>query len=105
MKMSREAAICGGLRENVARVLPKDCDAVLNRSAWTPQPIFDFLRRLGVTRTEMYKVFNMGIGYTIIVRPKDVDATLKALKAVRQPGTVIGYVGATKKKPSVGLVG
>jgi len=88
----------GGLRENIARVLPKDCDAVLKRSAWKPQPIFDFLRRLGVTRAEMYKVFNMGIGYVMIIRPRFVSGVLAALERAGESPIQLGIVtrGAQK---------
>ncbi len=70
----------GGLTENVARALPVNCDAVLRSSAWRPPPIFDFLRRLGTSRAEMFKVFNMGVGYVFFVRPRYVAGVLRALR-------------------------
>ena len=58
----------GGLVGNVPRVLPQDCDAVLRKSAWPVPKVFSFLQSRGpVEEDEMYRVFNMGIGYVLIV--------------------------------------
>lgn len=59
----------GGLPGNLPRVLPKNCDVVVERGSWPAPPIFKYLQSLGVKRDEMYRVFNMGIGYCVIVRP------------------------------------
>jgi len=76
----------GGLTENIARAIPANCDVVLSRSAWKPPPIFEFLRRLGTTKAEMYKVFNMGIGYIFIVRPFYAENVMNVLsRAGEQP--------------------
>jgi phosphoribosylformylglycinamidine cyclo-ligase len=96
----------GGVVDNIPRILPQGTEVVIDRSTWTVPPVFAFIGEKGdVDRDEMYRVFNMGIGYTIIVRPNDVEATLKALKTARQPGTIIGHVVATKAKSRVRLVG
>jgi phosphoribosylformylglycinamidine cyclo-ligase len=95
----------GGLVDNIPRILPAGTEVVIDRGTWKVPPVFEFIGTEGkVDRDEMYRVFNMGIGYTIIVRPKDVEATLKALKAARQPGIIIGHVDATKAKPRVRLL-
>ncbi len=58
----------GGLVGNIPRVLPKDCNAAINKSAWPRHKIFEFLQAKGpVEEEEMYRVFNMGIGYVLIV--------------------------------------
>ena len=58
----------GGLVGNVPRVLPAGCDAVINKGSWEKPAIFDFLQKLGpVEESEMYRVFNMGIGFVMIV--------------------------------------
>jgi phosphoribosylformylglycinamidine cyclo-ligase len=58
----------GGLVGNIPRVLPKDCDAVIQTSTWPRHKIFDFLQNKGpVEDQEMYRVFNMGIGFVLIV--------------------------------------
>ncbi len=57
-----------GLPGNVARVLPKNCDAVINKSSWPVPKIFTFLADRGpVEEDEMFRVFNMGIGFVLIV--------------------------------------
>ena len=64
----------GGLVDNLPRVLPKDCDAVIETDAWRKPPIFQILEQAGnVARSEMYQVFNMGIGMAVILSKKDVD--------------------------------
>jgi phosphoribosylformylglycinamidine cyclo-ligase len=82
----------GGLRENIARVLPRDCDAALRLAAWRPPPVFDFLRRLGTRRSEMFRVFNMGVGYVLFVRPRYVSGVLEALQQVGERPFEIGRV-------------
>ncbi len=82
----------GGLRENIARAIPANCDAVLRKSSWQPQPIFDFLRRLGTTRAEMLKVFNMGVGFVFIVRPFFADGVMRALKRAGEQPIRLGRI-------------
>ncbi|MHC4487886.1 MAG: phosphoribosylformylglycinamidine cyclo-ligase [Planctomycetota bacterium] len=58
----------GGLVGNIPRVLPKDCDATIKKSSWPKQKIFTFLQNAGpVEEEEMFSVFNMGIGFVLIV--------------------------------------
>lgn len=82
----------GGLRENIARILPKNCDAVLDRSTWQPAPIFAFLQQLGVTRTEMVKVFNMGIGYVLVVKRANAKGVCKALAEAGEQPVLAGNI-------------
>ena len=71
----------GGFIENIPRILPKTCEAVIDTSSWTPPPIFGMLQKGGnVAREEMYRVFNMGIGMVAICRPKNADVVAKALE-------------------------
>ncbi|MBA3833419.1 MAG: phosphoribosylformylglycinamidine cyclo-ligase [Chthoniobacterales bacterium] len=72
----------GGLLDNLPRVLPDDCDAVIETTSWTVPPIFRLLQERGrVERTEMYQIFNMGIGMAAIVAPNDAAALAKQLRA------------------------
>jgi phosphoribosylformylglycinamidine cyclo-ligase len=58
----------GGLVGNIPRVLPKDCNAVIKKESWPKHKIFTFLQKAGpVEEAEMYRVFNMGIGFVLIV--------------------------------------
>ena len=66
------AAACAG---NIPRVLPQDCNAVLKKSSWPRPKIFNFLQKTGpVEEDEMFRVFNMGIGYVVIVAADFADA-------------------------------
>jgi phosphoribosylformylglycinamidine cyclo-ligase len=72
----------GGLIDNIPRVLPRDCDAVIETRSWRVPPIFDLLQRKGkVDRAEMYQVFNMGIGMVAIVSARDARNGARLLKA------------------------
>lgn len=82
----------GGLKENIARVLPANCDAQLKRSAWRPPPIFEYLRRHGVSRSEMFKVFNMGIGFVFFVRPHFASRVAAILRGAGEQPCVLGRV-------------
>ncbi|RME37444.1 MAG: phosphoribosylformylglycinamidine cyclo-ligase, partial [Planctomycetota bacterium] len=82
----------GGIRENLARVLPPRCDAVVNRNAWNPPPVFDWLRAQGLDRREMYRVFNMGVGFVFVVRPHFVEGVLGRLRKAGERPFVMGRI-------------
>ena len=83
----------GGFVDNIPRVLPEKCQAVINRNSWRPPILFTFLHHEGrVDRDEMYRVFNMGIGYVLIVRAKDAPKAMKILAAGRAEPTIIGKI-------------
>lgn len=82
----------GGLRENIARVLPRHCDAVIHRGGWRAPPIFDFLRKLGTTRMEMMKVFNMGVGFVFAVRPTFAMGVMRALRKAGEHPFELGRI-------------
>ncbi|MGI8889749.1 MAG: phosphoribosylformylglycinamidine cyclo-ligase [Chthoniobacterales bacterium] len=72
----------GGLLDNLPRVLPNDCDAVIDAACWKVPAIFQLIQDRGrVPRDEMYQVFNMGIGMVAIVSPKDARALATQLRA------------------------
>ena len=78
----------GGLVDNLPRVLPKTCDAVIDTGAWKTPAIYGHIQRGGkVDVAEMYQVFNMGIGMALVVAEKETSAVLKRTK-----GTVIGGI-------------
>jgi len=66
----------GGLTENIIRVVPDGLGIALDSSAWPLPAVFDWLQREGaVPREEMWRTFNCGIGYTVIVARGEVEAT------------------------------
>src|SRR5262249_37275271 len=72
----------GGLIDNLPRILPKGCDAVIETASWKVPPIFQIMQERGkVDREEMYQVFNMGIGMVAIVSPNDSGTVSKTLGA------------------------
>jgi phosphoribosylformylglycinamidine cyclo-ligase len=82
----------GGLPGNVPRMLPADCDAVVRRGAWPIPPIFGLLEHLGVVEDEMYRVFNMGIGFVLAVRPRSASIVLRRLTHAGEQAFEIGRV-------------
>jgi phosphoribosylformylglycinamidine cyclo-ligase len=72
----------GGLIDNLPRVLPKSCDAVICAGAWKKPALFQIMERAGkVPPSEMFQVFNMGIGMAVVLSKKDVPAFMKKIRA------------------------
>jgi phosphoribosylformylglycinamidine cyclo-ligase len=85
----------GGLVENVPRVLPEGCRAVLHRSAWPMPPVFDWLQREGgIADAEMHRVFNCGIGMAIVVDAAHADDAIARLTAAGESAWRIGEIDA-----------
>jgi phosphoribosylformylglycinamidine cyclo-ligase len=83
----------GGLPGNVIRILPEGTRAVIERARWEVPHVFTVLQRVGGVPTgDMFRTFNMGIGFTAIVDEDDVDATLKAFETSELEADVIGHV-------------
>ena len=83
----------GGIAGNLCRSINKQVDAWINLDSITIPTVFDFLqKRGGVETEEMFKVFNMGIGYTIIVRPEGADSLCQHLKTSGEKPVVIGKI-------------
>ncbi|MHC4220054.1 MAG: phosphoribosylformylglycinamidine cyclo-ligase [Planctomycetota bacterium] len=83
----------GGLPGNVQRVLPPEVDAKINTGAWTVPPIFEFLRARGnVEPREMWRVFNMGVGFVLIVRPAFADSVIRQLKRLGEQAFPLGRI-------------
>jgi phosphoribosylformylglycinamidine cyclo-ligase len=86
----------GGLIDNLPRILPKNCDAVIDTKSWRVPSIFQILQQNGnVDLAEMYQVFNMGIGMVAIVSERDAAKATRMFKAKRI-GCVARGSGKTK---------
>jgi phosphoribosylformylglycinamidine cyclo-ligase len=73
----------GGLIDNLPRILPKNCDAVIETQSWKIPRIFQILQQNGkIDPREMYQVFNMGIGM-VVVAEKDAVPAMSILRAKR----------------------
>lgn len=94
VKISGMAHITGGgFPDNIPRVLPKTCNAEIDRSSWEVPTIFKFIQNQGkVEDEEMYRVFNMGIGYVIILPKREVEKATNILKAMHQRFCIIGTI-------------
>jgi phosphoribosylformylglycinamidine cyclo-ligase len=83
----------GGLRDNIERILPQDCRLVIDRRRWTVPAVFTWLASIGpIEREEMFRTFNMGIGFVVIVRADAVDAATRKLTELNTPHAIIGEV-------------
>jgi phosphoribosylformylglycinamidine cyclo-ligase len=83
----------GGLPGNVPRVLPEGYSARIKREAWTALPIFHWLQENGpVDVEEMFNVFNMGIGYVLVVRPTFTKPIMTALRTLGERPSFLGKV-------------
>ncbi|WP_298269323.1 phosphoribosylformylglycinamidine cyclo-ligase [Geobacter sp.] len=83
----------GGLLENVPRVLPKGCKAVVRLDSWTVPEIFRIIQNAGkVDMMEMYRTFNCGIGMVLAVPEKEADEILIRLSGLHEKAFVIGEV-------------
>lgn len=83
----------GGLDGNVPRVIPADCDAVINKSSWPVPKIFTFLQKKGpVKESEIFRVFNMGIGFVLIVAEDFADSIAKKLTRFGEKVYKIGRI-------------
>jgi phosphoribosylformylglycinamidine cyclo-ligase len=83
----------GGFVDNLPRVLPANCDAVIRKGSWEMLPIFRMIEaKGGVDEAELYQVFNMGIGMTAIVSADTADRVLKTIKAAGHRAWAIGEI-------------
>lgn len=88
----------GGLADNLERILPEGCRVVIDRATWNPPAIFSWLQGLGnIDREEMFRVFNMGIGFVLVVKPRYVEETQQLLAKQEIRTWVIGQVEAGER--------
>jgi phosphoribosylformylglycinamidine cyclo-ligase len=85
----------GGLTGNVPRILPERLVAEIDAGAWTLPPLFDWLRKAGsVAPAEMYRTFNCGVGFVIVVDPAGADAAVETLAELGEAVFRIGRIRA-----------
>ncbi len=89
----------GGIEENLPRIIPKGCKAIVKKGAWEIPPIFSFLREKGnISEKEMLRTFNNGIGMILVVRSKEVEEILGRLTILGEKAFVIGEVVKSEKE-------
>lgn len=70
----------GGLTENLPRVLPDNLTAQIDTNSWTFPPVFQWLQQQGnIETTEMYRTFNCGVGFVVVVPSDKAEDALKLL--------------------------
>lgn len=83
----------GGFIDNIPRVLPKGCKAIIDSKNWPVPPIFSLLQRLGeIPQEEMYRTFNMGIGLLAIVDDNKAQDIRHHFEAVGEEAFIIGEI-------------
>ena len=84
----------GGFYENVPRMLPEGLGAKFTAGSWEIPQVFTFLQETaGISLEEMFNVFNMGVGYMIVIDKSEKENALKLLPE----GRVIGEITASGK--------
>ena len=92
----------GGLVENIIRVVPESLGVALEASALALPPVFQWLKDAGnVADAEMWRTFNCGIGYTVIVRPSEVAAATSRLAAAGLAAREIGAIEPAREATRV----
>ncbi|KLU60061.1 phosphoribosylformylglycinamidine cyclo-ligase [Peptococcaceae bacterium CEB3] len=83
----------GGLTENIPRVLPQGLGVEIDRGAWPVPGVFGLLQKLGeVEEAEMYRTYNMGVGFILLVHPEDSEDVLSLLRRGGEAPVILGRV-------------
>ncbi len=96
----------GGFLDNIPRILPGPCRAVITRGSWPVLPVFQLIQDLGnIDPLEMLRVFNMGIGMILVVAEKDQTEVMERLDKLGEKAYAIGVVEKREdKQPAVSFV-
>lgn len=83
----------GGFYDNIPRALPADCQAAIDRRTWEVPALFKLIQEMGnISEPEMYRAFNMGIGYVLIVPKEQAMAIIARLAELGEESRIIGEV-------------
>ncbi len=96
----------GGIPGNLPRVLPRGHEALIRRGAWPPPPIFEEIARRGpVDQDEMFRVFNMGIGFILVVPPEAAQGVIGRCRSHRIACHTLGWIArnAESRKAAPGV--
>ena len=85
----------GGFQENIPRVLPDDCKAIIDTNSWKWPAVFEWLQQAGnVATAEMFRTFNCGVGLIVALPEAKADAAVALLNAEGEQSWIIGEVAA-----------
>ncbi|MEG3637705.1 phosphoribosylformylglycinamidine cyclo-ligase [Magnetococcus sp. PR-3] len=83
----------GGYWENIPRILPEGCRALMKRDSWQQPEIFNLLQKLGnIAEDEMLRTFNCGLGMLAIVPGDQADSALAKLRAAGETAEIVGEI-------------
>jgi phosphoribosylformylglycinamidine cyclo-ligase len=83
----------GGMIENIPRVIPEGCAVEIETGRWPVPPVFEALQAGGdVPRAEMFRVFNMGVGMTVVVPARAAEKACRILRRAGETAWAIGRV-------------
>ncbi len=83
----------GGFQDNIPRIVPGPCMAVIKRDSWPIPPVFEVIRKAGkIEEQEMFRVFNMGIGMILVVAEKEQAEIMERLEMLGEKAYSIGVV-------------
>jgi phosphoribosylformylglycinamidine cyclo-ligase len=96
----------GGFIDNIPRILPGPCRAVITKGSWQVPTIFEFIQNIGnIDDNEMLRVFNMGIGMILIVAEKDLPEIMERFDKLGERAYVIGIIDKKENnQPTVSCV-
>ena len=96
----------GGLLENIPRVLPRHCRALIHKNSWEIPAIFQLLRKGGnIDEIEMHRTFNNGIGMVLIVPEREVEDIMVRLSGLKETAYIIGEISkAGEDETSIELI-
>lgn len=95
----------GGIPGNLNRVLPEDCHAVVQESAWEWPTLFRWLKETAnIEQQEMYRTFNCGVGMILVVKPEHADAAITHLNDAGETAFLLGEIRAGAKDPQIQIV-
>lgn len=83
----------GGIVENLPRVLPNGLEARLDKKSWNTPVVFHLIQKMGqIEEKEMFRTFNMGIGFILIVEKNSVDEVIRKLQIHGEKASIIGQI-------------
>jgi phosphoribosylformylglycinamidine cyclo-ligase len=96
----------GGFIDNIPRIVPNPCRAVILKDSWEIPPIFTVIKKMGnIDDEEMFRVFNMGIGMMVIAPDKETPEIMERLEKLGEKAFSIGFIEQRDKvEPSISFI-
>jgi phosphoribosylformylglycinamidine cyclo-ligase len=92
----------GGFIDNIPRIVPGPCKAIIEKGSWIVPPIFHIIQKLGkIDDMEMLRTFNMGIGLMVVVSEKDTSEILDRLAKLGERSYCIGTIEKRENQESL----